>query len=75
MKHQDRFFLWNEQGDLILARLTPAGYEETSRAHLLEPTGDARGRLVVWSPPAFANRCMFVRNDKEIICVSLAAAQ
>jgi hypothetical protein len=24
-------------------------------------------------PPAFANRCMFVRNGKELICVSLVS--
>jgi outer membrane protein assembly factor BamB len=68
----ERYFLFNEQGDLILAKMTPAGYEEISKAHLLEPTNHLAGRPVVWSHPAFANRCVFVRNDKEIICVSLA---
>lgn len=68
----DRFFLFNEKGDLIIARLSPKGYEELDRVHLLEPTG-AAGRDVLWSHPAFANRCMYARNDKEIICVSLAA--
>ena len=29
------------------------------------------GRDVVWSHPAFADRCVFARNDKEIVCVSL----
>jgi len=28
---------------------------------------------VWWSHPAFANRCVFARNDKELVCVSLAA--
>jgi outer membrane protein assembly factor BamB len=69
----DRFFLPNEKGDLIIARLSPKGYEEIDRAHILEPTGKAMGRRVVWSHPAFANKCMFARNDKEIVCVSLAA--
>jgi outer membrane protein assembly factor BamB len=71
--HEDRFFVFNERGDLIIARLTPQGYEEIDRAHLLEPTLTSRGRDVVWSHPAFAHRCIFVRNDKEIICVSLAS--
>jgi outer membrane protein assembly factor BamB len=70
--HEDRFFLFDEKGDLILARLTPKGYEEIDRAHLLEPTLFSRGRDVVWSHPAFAERCLFVRNDKEILCVELA---
>jgi outer membrane protein assembly factor BamB len=73
--HEDRFFLFNELGDLIMARLTPKGYEELSRAHLLEPTNGMaqQKRKVLWSHPAFADKCCFARNDKEIICVSLAA--
>ena len=73
VKHADRFFLFNEKGDLIIARLTPKGYEEISRAHLLDPTNHDPGRDVVWSHPAFANRSVYARNDKEIICVSLSA--
>ena len=70
--HQDRYFLFNESGELIIARLKPSGYEEIDRAKLLEATNsDARGRQVVWSHPAFANRHIIVRNDQEIIRVSL----
>ena len=72
VKNGDRFFLFNEKGDLIIAKLTPAGYEEISRAHLLEPTNTAAGRDVVWTHPAFANRCVFARNDKELVCADLA---
>ena len=72
VKNGNRFFLFNEKGDLIIARLTPKGYEEISRAHLLEPTNTAAGRDVLWSHPAFANRHVYARNDKEIICVDLA---
>ncbi len=72
VKNGDRFALMAETGDLILARLTPKGYEEISRAKILEPTGDAFGRAVVWSHPAFANRCVYARNDRELVCVSLA---
>ncbi len=73
VKNDNRFFLFNEKGDLIIARLSPSGYEEISRAHVLEPLNKDAGRLVVWSHPAFANRRMYARNDKEIICVDLAA--
>ena len=72
VKNGNRFFLFNEKGDLIIAKLSPQGYEEISRAHLLEPTGSAAGRPVLWSHPAFANRHAYARNDKEIICVDLA---
>ncbi len=71
IKHEDRFFLPNEKGDLIIASLTPKGYREIDRTHLLEPTNTAAGRDVVWSHPAFANRSIYARNDKEIVCVSL----
>ena len=47
VKHEDRFFLANELGDLILARLTPKGYEEISRASLLRPTTTDPRRAVV----------------------------
>ncbi len=72
IKNADRFFLANEQGDLIIARLSPKGYEEISRAHLLKPTTTDPRRPVVWSHPAFASQCVFMRNDEEIICASLA---
>jgi len=75
VKNGDRYFLFNERGDLIIAKLSPKGYEEISRAHLLEPTLDQlrqRGG-VCWTHPAFANKHVFVRNDKELVCASLAA--
>ena len=71
VKNEDRYFLFSETGDLIIARLTPERYEEISRARLLEPTGEAFGRRVAWSHPAFANRSVYARNDKELVCVFL----
>ncbi|MCX6909892.1 MAG: PQQ-like beta-propeller repeat protein [Verrucomicrobia bacterium] len=73
IKHGDKFFLFNEQGDLILAKLSPKGYEELGRFHVLEPTNKTFGRAMVWSHPAFAQQCLFARNDKELVCVDLAA--
>ena len=71
-KNGDRYFLFSETGDLILAHLLPEKYEEISRAHLIERTNEAFNRPVVWTHPAYANKCVFVRNDKEIVCASLA---
>jgi outer membrane protein assembly factor BamB len=71
-EHADRFFLFNEQGDLIIAKLSPKGYQEISRANVIAPTNTMAGRPVVWSHPAYANRSVYVRNDKEIVCYSLA---
>jgi outer membrane protein assembly factor BamB len=69
----DRFFMFTELGDLYIVRLTPKGLEEIDKVHLLEPTGVGFGKDVVWNAPAYAHRCVYVRNDKELICVSLAA--
>jgi outer membrane protein assembly factor BamB len=71
-KNGDRFFLFNEIGQLIIAKLTPKGYEEVAKAKILDPTGTAFGRDVVWSHPAFANKCCYARNDSEIVCVDLS---
>ena len=77
VRHADRYFINNDRGELILARLTPAGFEEIDRTQLLEPTQPSRRRraldAVLWTHPAYANRCLIVRNDQEIVRYSLAA--
>ena len=35
----DRYVMFNDQGDLILADLSPEGYKEIDRAHVLDPVG------------------------------------
>jgi outer membrane protein assembly factor BamB len=72
-KNGDRFFIFGEKGDLVIARLSPEKYDEVSRAKLLEAVGVGLGRDIVWSHPAYADKCVFARNDKEIVCASLAA--
>ena len=82
VRHGDRYFVTNDSGELIIARFTPEGYEEIDRTLLLEPTTRTRGgasgrwgdRAVLWAHPAFANRHVVARNDREIIRASLAAA-
>ncbi len=65
-------FIYNELGELILAHLTPQGYEEICRTTLVEPTYPFGGRKLTWAPPSFANRHVYARNEKEIICASLS---
>jgi outer membrane protein assembly factor BamB len=75
VQQADRIILFNEGGDLIIAKVSPKGYEELDRANILAPTNTMApppGRRVIWSHPAFANRCVYARNDKEIVCVSMA---
>lgn len=68
----ENVFLYTDRGELILSRLSGDGYHEISRALLLEPTFPYQGRTFVWAPPAYANRCVFARSDKELVCASLA---
>jgi outer membrane protein assembly factor BamB len=68
----DRYVLFNEHGDLIFAELSPLGYKEIDRARIIEPDDPQPGRKVVWSHPAFAHRNVYVRNNREIVSVSLA---
>ena len=81
VRHEDRYFVNNEQGFLILARFTPEGYVELDRTRLIEPTSSATGgrgnradRPVNWTHPAYANGHIVHRNDHEIIRASLLAA-
>lgn len=72
VRQGDRFWLFNENGELVIAKMDASGYQEIDRAKIVEPTNNAFGRPVVWSMPAFANRKGFLRNDKELVCVDLA---
>ncbi len=75
VRNGDRVFLNNDRGDLIIARLSPSGYEEISRTHLIAPTsapGNRRElRFVNWVHPAYANKHIYTRNDEEIISLSM----
>jgi outer membrane protein assembly factor BamB len=69
----EKCFIFNEHGTAILARLSPKGYEEIGRAKLLDPTNSDAGRPVLWCHPALANRHVYWRNDKELVCFDFAA--
>lgn len=76
VRHGDRFFINNDQGDLIIAKLKPEGYQEISRTKLIKPTSNPGNRrqtsVVNWSQPAYADKHVFARNDEEIVSASLA---
>lgn len=64
-------FIYNEPGELILAYLSPKGYEEICRTRLVEPTYGFGGRKLTWAAPSFANGHVYARTEKEIVCASL----
>lgn len=80
VRQGDRFFVNNDDGDLIIAQFTPEGYVEHDRTKLIAATTSAgfgprkrHDRIVNWAHPAYANRHIVHRNAEEIIRASLAA--
>src|SRR5439155_9870528 len=69
------FFLFTDEGNLIRAQLSPAGYREISRSHLIDPTWPFGQTKFVYAPPAFADRHIFARNEGEAVCATLEARQ
>ena len=79
VRHGDRYFVNNDDGDLIIAQFTPTGYVEIDRTKLIAATTSAgygprkrHDRMVNWSHPAYANRHIVHRNAEEIVRASLA---
>jgi len=69
-------YMFNEHGELIIAELTPGSFNEISRTKLIDPTKEQlnrKGNGVTWAHPAFANKHIYIRNDKELICIDLSA--
>jgi hypothetical protein len=70
-RHGDSVFLYTDRGELILAKLSASGYQEISRARVIEPTYPFGGRNVIWPPPAYANGHIFTRSDTQLVCAAL----
>lgn len=75
VRNRDAYFINNDRGELIIADLQPTGYHELGRTQLIKPTSGGAGTRqlgkVHWVMPAYANRHIVIRNDEEIIRVSL----
>lgn len=68
-----RTWMFTEQGEVVIAELSPDGLKQISRARFIEPTHKISKRRVLWSHPAFANRCIYARSDRELVCGDLSA--
>jgi len=71
IQKEDKTWMFNEHGELLITELSPEGFNEISRTKIIEPTKKQLPRGVTWSHPAFANKHVFIRNDRELICTSL----
>ncbi|MEM1069912.1 MAG: PQQ-binding-like beta-propeller repeat protein [Planctomycetota bacterium] len=72
-RYGDRELLFNDQGELILGKLQPDGFQEISRTVLLDRTRRQLNRRggVTWAHPAIADGFIYARNDKELVRASL----
>lgn len=76
VQHGDRTWITTEKGEIVIARLTPRGFERISSATFIAPETELRGRKhpIAWSHPAYAHRSLFARNDSQLVCIPLGAA-
>jgi hypothetical protein len=75
VRQADRVWMFNERGELMITKFSRDGLKILSRSKLIEPTIEQLGQRggVCWSHPAFAQKSIFARNDKQIVRVSLEA--
>jgi hypothetical protein len=74
IQNGDLTYMFNEHGELIIAKLSPKGFDEISRAKLIEPTTKQlkrKGAGVTWAHPAFAYKHVYIRNDESLVCADL----
>lgn len=58
----DRLYLTTMNGEVVIVEASPTAFKELGRATIMETTRQA---------PAISNGHLFVRDDKEVICVDL----
>lgn len=61
----DKMILLGQSGRLTLARVTPAGFTRISSVP------DVVDGSEVWAQPAIANGKLFLKGEKELVCVDL----
>jgi outer membrane protein assembly factor BamB len=76
VQNGERTWITTEQGEIVIAKLTPEGFQRISSARFITPGTTLRGRdyPIAWSHPAYAQRSLFARNDAELVCIPLGAA-
>ena len=74
VRQADRVWMFNERGELLIAKLSRDGLKIIDRCQLIEPTKVQLGQRggVCWSHPAYADKSVFARNDRQLIRASLA---
>ncbi|MBW8015202.1 MAG: PQQ-binding-like beta-propeller repeat protein [Planctomycetes bacterium] len=75
VKNAGKIWMFNERGELIISELSPKGFKEISRTKIIKTTKKQLSQRggVCWTHPAYANKNIYIRNDEQLICLSLAA--
>ena len=78
VRNGERIWMFNERGELIIERAFAARVPrnqpgEADRSDDRSSWRSAAG--VCWSHPAYAYKHVFARNDRELVCASLAAEE
>ncbi|HSQ55275.1 MAG TPA: PQQ-binding-like beta-propeller repeat protein [Gemmata sp.] len=60
---KERLLMLDDKGDLILFEANPKEYKELARSHVCGET---------WAHPAVADGCVYLRDDKSLMCIPLA---
>lgn len=58
----DKLFMTTMNGEVIIVEASPAGFQELGRATIMETTRQA---------PTLANGHLFVRDDREVLCIDV----
>ena len=64
---QGHLLVMGERGYLALVEVTPQRYVEKERVHLLD--------YPCWAPPVLANGLLYLRGERELLCLDLRAGK
>ncbi len=74
IRHEDHVWMFNERGELLIAKLSPTGLTILDRCKLIEPPRSSyrAAAACVGRIPLSAEQSVFARNDKVLVRASLA---
>jgi outer membrane protein assembly factor BamB len=73
VRQGEKVWAFNERGELILGELTPEKFKDYGRVSVIKPVkiSPHPRNGVCWAHPAYAGNYIYLRNDEELICISL----
>ena len=60
-----------DEGDVVLVRATPDGWDEISRFHLEPQTQIRKQRGRIWTHPVIANGKLYLRDQDLLFCFDI----